>query len=163
MCRAISSKEFRKKIEEAEQGRPAGIINEYLNVTGYVLSNSHGKVELPEDFDEKLKFITAKVELGDVVWAHGAGLYLIIDKHPKVNDDGHHFRGIKVSPSLTGSFELIVDQRSAVLADIGCLRVKHTSFDISRISDLCFERFKAFTRVVEINDELKLMKELYNA
>ena len=61
MCRAISSKEFRKKIEEAEQGRPDGIINEYLNVTGYVLSNSHGKVELPEDFDEKLKFIIMKI------------------------------------------------------------------------------------------------------
>lgn len=163
MCKAISSKEFRRKIEAAEEGRPAGIIMEYLDATGYILSNRNGSVGVADDLDEKIKFINGEVQMGDVVWAQGHGLFLIIDKHPKANNDGHHFRGIKVTPTLTGSFEMIVDQRSSVLTDISCLRVRHTSFDIQRVSELCFERYEAYSKIVEINEALKQMKEINHA
>ena len=64
MCRAIASKEFRRKIEAAEEGRPAGIIMEYLDATGYILSNRNGTVEVADDLDEKIKFINGEVQKG---------------------------------------------------------------------------------------------------
>ena len=159
MCKRISTKEFRKKIETAEEGRPAGIIMEYLDATGYILTNRNGTVEVTDDLDEKIEFINSEVQMGDIVWTQGQGLFLIIDKHPKANDDGHHYRGIRVSPNLSGSFTINTDKRSTIIVDTGCLRVRHTSFDIDTINDLCTERYHAYTRIAQINNVLSSMKE----
>jgi len=158
----VKASEFRKTVDELAKGKNHDSIFNYLRTLGMVVNARDGLLNIDNDCIDKLKFMVSEVEQGDIVWVPNHGMMLIVDKHPKVNDDGHHFRSLKVTTSEDGSYRILGEFRSIIIDDSEAFRIKHTSFDMVKIESLSYERYTAHTRIVQINDELSNMKETDN-
>lgn len=159
MMQEIKATEFRTKVIELSNGKDRNTIFEYLRTTGMVVTGRNGTVTIDSKCLEKVKFFASTVEEGDVIWNKTHGMLLIVDKHPSTNNDGKHYRALKVEPCFDGSFKIIGSERSVVIDDAESFRVRHTSFDIQKIKELSNERYLAYTKIAQINNTLNEMKE----
>jgi hypothetical protein len=157
--KTITSKEFSKLIHDAEVCHVPGLLTEYLNATYSVMPDGNGKVLVCEEFETKLKRLTEHIGQGDLVWSNSHGFLLIIDLHPAINDDGHHYRALKTNIGDTGNIHISCHDRSVVVDSAACLRIRATTFDLPAINKLCFERYRMYARIVEIDTLLDTMKE----
>lgn len=135
------------------------LVFDYLRNSGYIVRSRDGYVETEDDIEGKLKEIVATIEEGDIVWERFGGTFLVLDKRPKINDDGHHFRVIKVAPTVDGSYTINGEERSIILEDRCLLRIRHTSFDMEAINKLSFERYQLYAKIADVNTSLCKMKE----
>ena len=160
MCLQMKASEFRQKVTDLARGKDHNTIFEYLRTSGMVMNERGGVLSVEEDCLKKVEFFTSEVQVGDVVWNGTQGLLLVIDKHPAVNNDGHHYRALRVTTDTEGDYKILGDRRSIIIDDKESFRLKHTSFDMLEIERLSYERYVAFTRITEINKHLTEMKEV---
>lgn len=160
MCVQMKASEFRQKVVDLARGKDHNTIFEYLRTSGMVMNERGGVLSIEEDCLKKVEFFTSEVQVGDVVWNGMQGLLLVVDKHPAANNDGHHYRALKVTTNTDGDYMILGEQRSIIIDDKESFRLKHTSFDMAVIEKLSYERYVAFRRITEINKELTEMKEV---
>lgn len=151
--------EFRKTLDSIAKNKNHETIMDYLRITGMIMNARDGFLNIDDHCVDKLKFFTSEVELGDIVWVGHHGVLLVTDKHPKANDDGHHYRAIRVAPAEDGSYKIIGHERTIIIDDNETFRLKHTSFDVAKIDRLTYERYEAYAHIDKINNELSNMKE----
>lgn len=160
MCTNILARDFRNTLAQVSSDK-AGLVTLYLKTVGAVADTGDGKISLVTNIDlvDCAKKLVAKISDGDLAWVFNQGFVLVIDTHPRANDDGHHCRVIKVKLHPDGRYSIDSSERSVIVQDIDMLRIRRTSFDMKAIGDLTYERYKLCVRLSEINDKLDEIRE----
>lgn len=159
MCKAIKAVDFRNEVFKLTKDKDRNLIFDYLRSIGCVINNRDGKLAVDDEWMDKLKFMTSEIHAGDIIWTVVEGLTLVIDTHPSINNDGKHYRVLKITIKDDGSYGIVGDHRSMIVDDHSAIRIRTTEFDMERIDCLSYERFLAYKRIGEINEELSKMKE----
>lgn len=159
MCKAIKAVDFRNEVIRLAKDKDRNLIFDYLRSIGCVINNRDGKLAVDDEWNEKLKFMTSEIQTGDIIWTVSEGMTLVIDARPAVNNDGKHYRVLKLEIKDDGSYSIVGDRRSMIIDDRSAIRIRTTTFDMKRIDYLSYERYLAYKRIGEINDELAKMKE----
>lgn len=160
MCKQITAVDFRNSVIELAKNKDHNTIFDYLRTTGMVINDRNGLLTIDDDCMNKVKFFTSKIEIGDAVWNAMCGIMLVVDTHPAVNNDGNHYRALFLSTDLDGHFKIDGSKRSAIITDALCFKIAHTSFDMKLVEKLSYERYLAYSRIAEINDQLNNMNEV---
>lgn len=159
MCRQIKASDFRNEVIKLARGKNHNTIFDYLRTAGLITNDRNGILSIDENCMDKVKFFTSEVQTGDITWNAMHGLLLIIDTRPAENNDGHHYRALKVKMTTDGEYQIIGEERSIVVNESETFRMKQSSFDIPAIDKLSYERYLAFTKIAKINAQLNDMKE----
>lgn len=159
-CVNIAFKDFRRKITSVAKEK-ANLVIMFLRTIGSISDNSDGTMRIYTDADicNKTKKLISPISDGDLAWVYDLGFVLVIDTHPRVNNDGHHCRVIKVTMSDNGHYRIDSKCRSRITVDENMLRIRSTSFDLKQINKLTYERYKLFIRLAELNDALDAQTE----
>lgn len=158
----IKVADFRQQIINLANNKDHNTIFSYLRTTGMVLTARSGVLNISEDCIDRVKYMVSPIENGDLVWNVNNGLLLVIDTRPAVNNDGHHFRALRVMTAPNGDLQIISDMRSEVVDDLDTFKLRATSFDIKTIDKLSYERYLAYCKINKINEQLSAMKEFNN-
>ena len=160
MCTSITSNEFRKKVASAS-GNKTDLVTLYLKTVGAVSDGNDGKINLVTDIDiiDRSKKLVAKINDGDLAWVFNQGFVVVLDTHPRANNDGHHCRVIKVKMNEDGKYSIDSTERTVVVSDADLLRIRHTSFDLQAVNDLTQERYKLYIRLAELNEQIEAIRE----
>lgn len=162
MCKQVKATEFRQNVIKLARGKDHNTIFEYLRTTGMVMKDREGMITIEEDCLKKVDFLTSEVEVGDLVWNAMQGILLVVDKHPRANNDGHHFRSLRVTTDVEGNYQILCDERSLIIDDKETFRLRRTSFDMKLVEKLIYERYLAYSKIAEINTQLTSLKEENN-
>ena len=161
--KTITTKEFTRCVKDVDHGLVPGVLTEYLNATCAAMPDGNGKVMVSDDFEDKLKSLTSEIRQGDLVWSNDNGFLLIVDLHPKISNDGHHYRAFRTKIDSDGLVRIAGSLRSIVVDKSRCLRIRPTTFNLTDINRLSYERYQMYARITEIDTLLDAMKEKTHA
>ena len=164
MCKQVKSKDLRSVIIAAADGRlrNSDFLFNYLQTVGIVALDTKGLISVSDDIEERISTATKKVSVGAIVWTGIRGLFLVIDSHPKANDDGHHFVVVRVTTDEDGWYKLIPDEHPTVLEDIDLIFIKQSTFDIRTITRLIEDRSSLVDKVIELTNTISTLREKDN-
>ena len=161
MCKQVKSKNLREALTKAAHGRlrNSDFLFNYLLAVGDISLDGNGLLSVCDDLETRIENAVKKVEVGSIAWSGENGMFLVLDAHPKVNDDGHHFVTSKVTLDQDGNYSLVVNEPLVVLEDIDLIFVKSSTFNTVEILRLYTERRKFAATVLEMTEKLKQMRE----
>lgn len=164
MCQQVKSKDLRSVIQNAAVGRlrNSDFLFNYLQTVGIVSLDTKGLISVSDDVEERIQRAVRKVEVGSIVWTGIRGLFLVIDSHPKVGDDGHHFVAVRVTTDEDGLYKLIPDEYPIVLEDIDLIFIKQSTFDIRSVVKFVEERTELVNKVIELTNTINSLREKDN-
>ena len=160
MCTNIAAAEFRRQVKDVA-GSKANLVMLYLKTVGALSEANNGKINLVTNIDvvDRTKKLVMKIKDGDLAWVFDQGFVVVIDTHPRVDNDGHHCRVIKVKMNDDGVYSIDSSTRSNVVRDDTMLRIRSTNFDLRKLEELTYERYNLFARLAELNAQIEAIRE----
>lgn len=129
---------------------------EYITMAGFC---SEGEFDdYRSNLAEKLDFLLGRIQIGDIIYTQ-QGLFLVTDDKPQADPDKKHFRALKVKVDQAGHYTICSEQRSSIFRVEDAFRIKKSSFDMKRVEKCSYERYLAYKKISEINEELKNLRE----
>ena len=164
MCKQVKSKNLREVLTQSARGRlrNSDFLFNYLLAIGDISLDGNGLLSVSDDLESRITNAVKKVDVGSIAWSGENGMFLVLDAHPKTNDDGHHFVTVKVTLDQDGNYSIVVNEPLVVLEDIDLIFVKPSTFNTVEILRLYSERRKYAACVLEMTEKLKQMKETNN-
>jgi len=164
MCKQVKSKNLREVLTHAAHGRlrNSDFLFNYLLAVGDIALDGNGLLSVCDDLEKRIANAVKKVEVGTIAWSGENGMFLLLDAHPKTNDDGHHFVTVKVTLDQDGNYSIVANEPLVVLEDIDLIFVKTSTFNTFEILRLYTERRRFAASVLEMTDKLIKMRETDN-
>lgn len=140
------------------------LVRSYLRTVtlmrGYL--DTGDEIYADEKLPTRLEFVLGDISIGDVVYVHNHGFFLVTDTRPAAVSDGKHSRCLRLvvrSGDDGRSVVWTIDcaYRGTILSNDIMMRYARSTFDMKEIERLSYERYVAYNKISAINTQLRKM------